>query len=298
MEKVTSSYVMCILPNAGLGNQLFPLMKAVTFAHIHQMPLKVIGFHQIKVGPYLRLEKTKRKYKGYFTLEKNIISEWYNKIRFKYFNRLPIEIEPKLDKPIDTLMAKVYLFNSFNYRDYFYNLKEQREVVLPLFWSILNEEVKQELKKHTEPVIGVHIRMGDFSKDARTPEEYFINIIQLIRETIGTNIPVSIFTDGYAHELKSILALPRVKLVEGNSDIIDLLLLSKSKIILVSSGSTFGYWASFLSEAPLILPPSHNLTFKSVREEEQKQFYEGVFDVTNTFLLHQLNQTLIANLNE
>jgi hypothetical protein len=253
----------------------------------------VIGFHQIKIGPYLRGEKIKRKYNGYFTLERNILSEWVSRIHFKYFSYLSIEAEPELEKLIDTSIAKVYLFKSFDYRDYFNNLREHREKVLSLFWSILNQEVKENLDKQSQPAIGVHIRMGDFSREARTPEDYFINVIQSIREIIGRDLPVSIFTDGYAHELKNILSLPNVKLVEGNSDIVDLLLLSKSKVILVSSGSTFGYWASFLSDAPLILPPSHNLTFKSVREEVQTEFYEGVFDSGNALLLRQLRQAFM-----
>jgi hypothetical protein len=299
VTKGISSYVMCVLPKAGLGNQLFPLMKAVTFAHLHQLPLKIIGFHQIKIGPYIRWEKTKRRYGGYFTIERNIACELFNWIRFKYFNRLPIEIEPNLDIPIDKATDKIYLFNSFNYSDCFYNLKEHREVVVPLFWNILSDGIKEGLKKHKHPVIGVHIRMGDFRAEWRTPEDYFIKIIQSIRAISGVNLAVSVFTDGHAEELNNILALPNVTLVEGNRDIVDLILLSSSKIIIVSSGSTFGYWASFLSEAPLILPPSHmNLMYKPIRENIQKHFYEGVFDITNPDMLQHLNQAFPVKQNE
>jgi hypothetical protein len=52
------SIVICKLPKSGLGNQLFPLMHAMVFAHINQMPLKIIGYHQFKIGPYLRNEKS------------------------------------------------------------------------------------------------------------------------------------------------------------------------------------------------------------------------------------------------
>jgi hypothetical protein len=293
-----SSYVMCVLPKAGLGNQLFPLMKAVVFAHIHALPLKVIGFHQIKIGPYLRGEKSKRKYGGYFTLENNIVREWLDETRFRHFNRLPVVREPKLDAKIDPTTSSVYLFDTFDYRDYFFGLKEYREIVIRLFWEILTEEVKNEFIKRELPVVGIHIRRGDFKEDWRTSDDYFLSIIRTIRDIGGADLPISIFTDAYAHELEKILSVPDVKLVEGNKDIVDLLLLSKSKVIVVSSGSTFGYWASFLSNAPLILPPGHNATFKSVRENNDKLFYEGVLDVGNDSLIKQLKESFLILRNE
>jgi hypothetical protein len=35
------------------------------------------------------------------------------------------------------------------------------------------------------------------------------------------------------------------------------MLLSQSAVVLPSSGSTFGYWAGFLCDGPLILHPDH-----------------------------------------
>ena len=57
--------VICKLPRAGLGNQLFPLLKAYTFAQLNDLPVIVINYHQIKVGPWLRREKNKRYYDEY-----------------------------------------------------------------------------------------------------------------------------------------------------------------------------------------------------------------------------------------
>ena len=51
------SVVVCKLPQAGLGNWLFCLMKAKVFAEMYQLPLIIIGYHQLKIGPYLRFEK-------------------------------------------------------------------------------------------------------------------------------------------------------------------------------------------------------------------------------------------------
>jgi hypothetical protein len=52
------SVVICKLPKAGLGNQLFPLMRAYTFAHLNNLPGMVPGSHYrsheiIREGRYL-----------------------------------------------------------------------------------------------------------------------------------------------------------------------------------------------------------------------------------------------------
>ena len=51
--------VICKIPKAGLGNQLFPIMRAYTFAHLNQLPILVYNYHQVKIGPWLRGEKSK-----------------------------------------------------------------------------------------------------------------------------------------------------------------------------------------------------------------------------------------------
>jgi hypothetical protein len=47
-------------------------MNALVFGKLNNLPVIIIGYHQLKIGPYLRKEKIKRKYNGYFTFQKNI----------------------------------------------------------------------------------------------------------------------------------------------------------------------------------------------------------------------------------
>lgn len=118
----------------------------------------------------------------------------------------------------------------------------------------------------------------DFSKvgQARTPIQYFIDVINNIRKISGKELPVSIFSDGRVEELSDILSLKNVELVEGNKDIVDLILLSKSKIIVASAESTFSYWAGFLSNAALIMHPDH--IYETIRDDNfNATYYEGPF---------------------
>ncbi len=281
------SIVHCKIPKSGLGNQLFPLMKAHVFGHLNRMPVIVTGYHQFKIGPYLRREKIKRNYSDYFTFQKRLIGAWIESQKLRKFKDSAIVKEPLLES-IDAKgsQRQLYEYNAIpGWADYFGQLREHRELVIRLFHSLLRKSIVTKTDEQQSPCIGVHIRMGDFRKlrqgedfkstgAVRTPEEYFIEMINQIREINGTKLPVSVFTDGYRHELGKLLAMDKVKMIEGNPDIVDMLLLSRSKIIVASAGSTFSYWAGFLADAPLIMHPDH-IHQPTRPSSVNTYFYEG-----------------------
>ena len=286
------SIVVCKLPNAGLGNQLFPLMKAHVFAHINGLPIVVTNYRQIKIGPWLRNEKHKRYYRGDFIFEKNRIMALFakRKIRKKLIGVL--ESEPPIKK-IERDKTSSYIFTAIPHWDnLFAGLRENRELTIQLFWKLLRPEIKEKLATLSNPCIGIHVRMGDFRKlkenedfrmvgAVRTPESYFIDMIEKIRGIHGSTLPVSVFTDGYKKELNQLFSLENIQIVEGNNDLVDLLLLSRSKIIVTSAGSTFSYWSGFLSNAIVIMHPDH--IHESIRPLDCNMF-EGPFDENNTQL--------------
>jgi hypothetical protein len=291
------SIVVCKLPRAGLGNQLFPLMKAFVLGEINNLPVVVIGYNQLKIGPYLRKEKSKRKYHNYFNFQKNLLGEQFDKWRIlnnKYLHQTEPIIEYKAAG--ESILYKYEAIPHWD--DYFDQLKQYRQLVIELFNKQVKKNIHVQVQNQSSPKIGVHIRMGDFRKlkageefskvgAVRTPEQYFIDIINKIREIHGTCLPVSVFTDGYKYELEKLFQLNNINIVEGNSDIVDMLLLSKSKIIVCSAGSTFSYWAGFLANAPLIMHPDH--IHESIRPKEINEFYyEGSWDGDNPILIHNI----------
>jgi hypothetical protein len=291
------SIVVCKLPRAGLGNQLFPLMKAYTFAYLNKLPVIVTGYHQVKPGPYLRREKTKRNYSGFFTFQKNIVSAQWDKWKLKKYIKHQV-IEPVVAH-IDGKDQSdgLYIFSAMPHWDhYFDGLKEYRPLVIELFWKLISKDVLKKISQQPVPCIGVHIRMGDFRKlnqgedfskagIVRTPEQYFINIINSIRGIHGTELPVSVFTDGFRHQFDQLFKLNNITLIEGNSDLADLILLSKSKVIVTSATSTFSYWAGFLSDACLIMHPDHVNTLIRPANVSHK-LYEGALDPANSLLVN------------
>jgi hypothetical protein len=294
------SIVVCKLPKAGLGNQLFPLMKAYTFAHLNHLPVIVTNYHQLKIGPYLRREKVKRKYGGFFTFQKNMLLAQLDKWKANTYGKFEI-IEPVVQQQQPPPSAVRYVFSGMPHWDnYFAGLKENRLLVIKLFWKLVSQNVKKNIIAKTAPCISVHIRMGDFRKlkegedfdktgIVRTPENYFISVINGIRKIHGSKLPVSVFTDGYIHEFEALFKLENIKLVEGNSDLEDLILLSKSKLIVTSATSTFSYWAAFLSDAIVIKHPAHTKTV--IRSAESNAaLYEGALDEQNLHLLERIKQ--------
>jgi hypothetical protein len=298
--------VICKIPKAGLGNQLFPLMKASVFASINELPLVILGYNQFKIGPYLRGDKSKRKYTGYFSFQKSILGEQVDRLKLLQYATYKKEEDPRIQRlPESRKQKTIFSFSTLpHWSDYFEDLKQHRELVMQLFRDWINPAILDELDHADSPVIGVHIRMGDFRKlnsgedfsktgAVRTPEEYFVKTIQLLRKIAGKELAVSLFTDGYRHELGRVMGLRNIELVEGNPDILDMLQLSRSQVIVSSAGSTFSYWAGFLSQASLIMHPDH--IHEPIRPDElNAKYYEGALSEDSVSPLLEMNLKQIA----
>lgn len=280
-------------------------MNALSFAALNDLKVIVIGYHQLKLGPYLRNEKSKRRYSGYFNFQKNIVGAYLDKVKVKALQKKYKSVyeSPVAELSSGDLNDRIFFFEKMpTYHDYFIQLKPHRELVKQLLYQQLNPWIIKEVDKASAPVIGVHVRMGDFRKleegetfkggHVRTPEDYFIDIINGIRTINGSILPVSVFTDGRKSEFKELFKLEKVNLVEGNADIVDLLLLSKSKIIVSSTGSTFSYWAGFISDSVFIKHPDH-IHQPIWPESFKRNHYEGPFDENNDLLIQQIKSILI-----
>ena len=129
------------------------------------------------------------------------------------------------------------------------------------------------------------VKEGEFNHEninsKRTPLHYFKEVIEYLKE-ISEEAEVCVFSDGSREELSSILEIAKVKLVEGNKDIEDLLLLSKSKVIVTSPTSTFSLFAAYLSNDIVIHHP--NFFVGPIRNtDENSTYYEGPFERSEDF---------------
>jgi hypothetical protein len=58
--------IYCKIPKGGLGNKLFVISNALIYSRLINAKIVFIKSRELKIGPYLRKEKNKRKYKNFF----------------------------------------------------------------------------------------------------------------------------------------------------------------------------------------------------------------------------------------
>lgn len=284
------------LPNAGLGNMLFVWARALVFAHINNAKFVYSGWKKLRLKTIFKTRKLGRFY-SFFEKGNQIsnISYWFLKVTRK--KKL---IEPSF---LNNTEFNLATFNKIpHWDDYFKDIKEYNKLISIELRKIIKNDYLTYLNNVDKPLIGVHIRMGDFKRllpnqdfketgGVRTPLFYFNNIINQIRLITGKNTPVTIFSDGNKTELIEIFNLGNINFAQTPNEITDLMLLSHSKIIITSAGSTFGYWAGFLSNAILIMHPDH--IHASIRSNKINDlFYEGAFDTNNKKLVQLINEIL------
>lgn len=289
-----SGIVLAELPRAGLGNKMLVWAQAEIFGHINSLKVYSTNWVALHIGPYLRKEKNKRFYYGYVK-----VLPLLDRLKLVFYKTFCNNIvEPEIKKINGTQSNNIYIFNKFPHdSDFFKEIRNHRSFIKDaIYSSLISEKVKEELDTCKSPEIGVHVRMGDFrnlnsneswknDSALRTPLSYFINQIENISVFTGKMVKVTLFSDGHTEELKPILALPNLEISTMKSDMADLLLLSKSKVIITSFDSTFGYWSAFLSDAiifhfssskhiPLRTPELNNRSFEGIVEDDMRQWPE------------------------
>lgn len=240
------SIVWAKLPNMGLGNKMLVWGRAYTFAFKNNLPLYVTNWLSVSFGSLLRWERSKRLYFGYFKsislLSKLILNK---KVKSIDAVKEPTEY---VNEP------RVYLFESvFHSNDYFAEMKPFRKIVRSGLEATLTESYKKQYHALAAPVIGIHIRRGDFKLGSTiTPIEFFVSVVNFIRSSTVEELPVTIFSDASDNELSELINLDCVRRAKKQPDILDMLQLSKSSVVVMSISSTFSFWGAFLSEGIVI----------------------------------------------
>lgn len=241
-------------PKVGLGNMLLVWARAVVFAHLNHLPLITSPWWSFHPGAWKRNENKKRLYWGYFKE-----SSYWSRLEIllnKYQYQLIEEPVVKELTAAELEGKKIYRFDKVIVEnDLFASIRDYRDLVREGIYKILKPSLLEQLKSYPPPVIAVHIRRGDFKLgNPVTPQSFFIDCINQVRSVAGENWEVTVFTDADADEISEVLALPAVTLASPKPDILDILLMSKSKVIILSQSSTFSYWGAFLSDAVILKP--------------------------------------------
>jgi hypothetical protein len=288
MKADSEQKVYASFPDTGLGNKLLIWARAYVFARTHQLELFCSAWWGIHPGSWIRNEKRKRLYIGYFK-EDSLVK----RIRLLFFRRKAKLIQEPLSLNVDSVPVLYCFRQVVTSSDYFELIKPMRNEVGAAFYNLLRPSLHEALKRMSAPVIGVHIRRGDFKLgSALTPLLFFIDSIRVIREACGRELPVTVFTDAHRYEIEELLALPGIEICNSKADVLDILLLSQSKICILSISSTFSFWGGFLSNGILLMHPDE--WHPALRPKEVNEFsYEGKFNPSlplDSVLHEQLKQ--------
>jgi hypothetical protein len=270
---------------AGLGNILFPWARGVVFAKKNNIKKINSTWSTFKIGTFLRKEKDKRTYRNIF-LENNI------KGFFKVFYLL---ISKKIDeKELENKSLKPTLFptiiNFSGMKNQMMDIRSDYEIVKKELFNIVRDKHVLLSLKNKPQAIAVHIRLGDFyipnnekeiregKTNCRLPLQWYIQIINNIREKTSKNINVLVFSDGSDEELLDILSLNNVIRAKGGTAIADMLSLSYAQL-LIASNSTFSLWSSYLGRVSTIWFPGTHRTKLFFKEEN---LFEGELDYNDS----------------
>lgn len=118
---MSKNYVLINPPKAGLGNQLFAIMNGILFAKLNSIDYKYINLNFFNIGPYLRFEKSKRKYFSYFIFHDFALFNIFYFLKYQLLiPKQKLILNPNKCFLNDNL-NHVYLFNSSaHWSDYFF----------------------------------------------------------------------------------------------------------------------------------------------------------------------------------
>jgi len=272
------------LPHAGLGNKLLVWATGVVFAAIHKInPDDIIVYPWLDFHPrrILLFDQDQRFYLNSF--KKN---DLYQKI-LSCFYKISIS-DPELK---ETYTENVCFSTIPNEKDYFISLRGYESQIKQALFRIVTKGILDKYHNSEEYDIAIHIRRGDFSENIRTPLSQVVQIYKLLVNEYGYYPKTYLFTDGKEDEFKDLLDFENVRFISGNPALLDMLIMSKAKIIIPSIRSTFSYFASFLSDAHIIRHINDNCG--KIREEENKLF-EGKIEKVNGH--HKLPLELVEKL--
>ena len=249
------------LGGAGLGNILFTYARAAIYTQKHEnCALIWPTWFSIKAGPILRHEPDKRFYNNLFDNHSGYISG-LKKTKILLTKKHIKEQDMGKRQDLDDC---VVIFEGFE--NCFQEIMNDSQAVYQEIVRNLNPKNRDALAFDGKNAICMHVRLGDFTRASwdevkngkhcsAIPIEWYVQMGNALRQIIGNDVKIYVFSDGTDEELKSLLELENVERITFGSAISDILALANSGIF-VASGSSFSMWARYLGRMTTIMFPN------------------------------------------
>ena len=282
----------------GLGNRLFPWARCRVFSQIHGIRMISPVWFRLAIGQFFRGGIDYRSY-----LRQLVLLGLFKKKEgdlgviegYLISRRAKILVEPA------DLYSKDFktLNNRYGVKIIFTGWKKFFEPLNGWHGFLLNELRASTRKKYLDMVdsignvpVGICVRCGNDFKEPgnynyepigpldKTPVKWFKESLDLIRQAAGYPVKAFVVSDGTKEQLRELLEMDKVTFVRPGSAISDLLILSKSKVLLASGSSSFAAWGCFLGQMPSISHPGQPLSSIWRIKNESGQFI-GEFNPLN-----------------
>jgi len=246
------AYIYPKLQRTGLANMLFIWGRAlIKSRETGAMLIAPDWFQPLRKGPIVRREKYLRYYLNSFT-NFGYLKGWRKYLTLFFGKQTSLQHLDVKDE-VSKLRSVIYVVDE---SEGFSPFVSEHEFIRQQLQSIVTPKIMCRVNSACEPRIGVHIRKGDFKLIGQDiPIDWYVRVCQELRAGDFENYPICVFTDGKQHEVEQLLKLENTKLMPKADAIEDLLLLSRSDVIVGTSMSTFSLWASFLNLKPTIWSP-------------------------------------------
>jgi hypothetical protein len=260
----------------GLGNLLFTWARCLAACHVNGWPMVWPAWPSFKpknwrVNPY-----DKRLYAGLFRPAPDYVSG-PGKLREvalrKWFSEAETGEARAHGRALVVFRGRGRLFADF---------LEHQPLVRQGLLRITRARHLAGYRDTSGAPVRVHVRRGDFESrqtleeisgrhNVALPIQWYVAALQAVRAACGQTVPAQVCSDGTEEELRPLLRLPGVQRVSYGSSVADLWALSRARV-LITSGSTFSMWASYLGQAPTIWYPGKML--QRLRLENRQREFE------------------------
>ncbi len=249
----------------GLGHGLLAWGRCAVWCEQTGAKMVAPRWLRLRMGSYLRRERDKRFYYRLFRTGRQIgglrrISILALADKRSAQSQLP---PPGFCPNRDTV---VVFFNSpaDNERKHFHEIVGASRVVREALIDMTRPRFLPPRQRGSH--IAIHVRGGDFAvpsdisvlksgrHNQRFPMMWYVDMLTGLRQRLGDTLPAIVYSDCPDAELSPLLKLEGVRRSRYHEAITDMLAISEASV-LISSGSGFSRWGSYLGQVPRLCFP-------------------------------------------
>lgn len=222
-------------------------------------------WRHLRLGPYLRGERDKRQYQRLFRFPMYItgLKRLYLLKQLPQVNAEECNVWEADRKKL----SGIVVFNnamSKNEETFFHEIIAHHQLVHDALRHITKRQYLPAKIDYRH--IALHVRMGDFDaaqsendlragiKNTRIPLAWYSGMLAGLRSRLKRDLPAVVYSDGDDQSLAPLLNGTAVARAPKQSAVTDLLSIAQATV-LISSGSGFSQWGSYLGQVPRICFP-------------------------------------------